>query len=103
MVLVLRNGRFTLYLIVMTGFYFIYNQVYNVLPLYVKRVVETNPAMDLYTAANPFVIVCFQLIISRHVRQDEADPLDGGRHGDHRASRCSSTCCRSTRPAGRRR
>jgi POT family proton-dependent oligopeptide transporter len=64
MVLVLRSGRFTLYLIVMTGFYFLYNQVYNVLPLYVKKTVEANPAMDLYTAANPFVIVCFQLIIS---------------------------------------
>ncbi len=64
MVLVLKSGRFTLYLIVMTGFYFLYNQVYNVLPLYVKKVVESNPAMDLYTAANPFVIVCFQLIIS---------------------------------------
>jgi dipeptide/tripeptide permease len=65
MVLVLGNGRFALFLVVMTGFFFIYNQVYNVLPLYVKRVVETNPAMDLYTAANPFVIVCFQLLISR--------------------------------------
>jgi dipeptide/tripeptide permease len=65
MVLVLRSGRFTLYLIVMTGFYFLYNQVYNVLPLYVKKSVEASPAMDLYTAANPFVIVCFQLIISR--------------------------------------
>jgi proton-dependent oligopeptide transporter, POT family len=65
MVLVLRSGRFTLYLVVMTGFYFLYNQVYNVFPLYLKKVVETSPAMDLYTAANPFVIVCFQLIISR--------------------------------------
>ncbi len=65
MVAVLRNGRFTMYLVVMTGFYFIYNQVYNVLPLYAKKVVETNPAMDLYTAANPFAIVCFQLLISR--------------------------------------
>jgi len=64
MVLVLRSGRFTLYLLVMSGFYFIYNQVYNVLPIYVKRSVETSPAMDLYTAANPFVIVCFQLIIT---------------------------------------
>jgi proton-dependent oligopeptide transporter, POT family len=64
MVLVLRSGRFTIYLIVMTGFYFLYSQVYNVLPLYVKRVVEPNPAMDLYTAANPFVIVCFQLLIT---------------------------------------
>jgi dipeptide/tripeptide permease len=64
MVLVVFNARFAMYLIVMTGFYFIYNQVYNVLPLYVKKTVETNPAMDLYTAANPFIIVCFQLAIS---------------------------------------
>jgi dipeptide/tripeptide permease len=48
----------------MAGFYFIYNQVYNVLPLYTKRVIEASPAMDLYTAANPFVIVCFQLILT---------------------------------------
>ncbi|HQU32879.1 MAG TPA: hypothetical protein PLB88_01055 [Thermoanaerobaculaceae bacterium] len=65
MVLVLRSGRFALFLAVMTGFFFLYNQVYNVLPLYAKRVVETNPAMDLYTAANPLVIVCFQLLISK--------------------------------------
>ncbi len=84
MVLVLGNGRFTLFLVVMTGFFFIYNQVYNVLPLYVKRVVETSPAMDLYTAANPFVIVCFQLLDHARLRQDEADPLDGRRHRDHR-------------------
>jgi dipeptide/tripeptide permease len=65
MVLVLRSGRFTLFLLVISGFFFLYNQVYNVLPLYVKRVVETSPAMDIYTAANPLVIVCFQLLISR--------------------------------------
>ena len=58
------TARFTLFLVVMTGFFFLYNQVYNVLPLYVKRVVEPSPAMDLYTAANPFIIVCFQLIIT---------------------------------------
>jgi hypothetical protein len=65
MVLVLGSLRFALFLVVMAGFFFIYNQVYNVLPLYVKKVVETNPAMDLYTAANPFIIVCFQLLITR--------------------------------------
>jgi len=66
MVLVLKSGRFTLFLIVISGFFFLYNQVYNVLPLYVKRVVEVGPAMDLYTAANPFVIVCFQLLVTRY-------------------------------------
>jgi len=65
MVLVLRNGRFALFLLVSSGFWFLYNQVYNVLPLYVKRVVETEPAMDLYTAANPITIVCFQLLITK--------------------------------------
>lgn len=65
MVLVLRNGRFALFLLVSSGFNFLYSQVYNVLPLYLKRVVETNPAVDLYTMANPFVIVFFQLLITR--------------------------------------
>jgi dipeptide/tripeptide permease len=65
MVLVLGNGRFVLFLLASFGFYFIYNQVYNVLPLYLKRVVETNPAVDLYTAANPFVIVTCQLLVTK--------------------------------------
>jgi dipeptide/tripeptide permease len=64
MVLVLRNARFSLFLLVMSGFWFLYSQVYNVLPLYTKKVIETNPPMDLYTAANPFVIVAFQLLIT---------------------------------------
>jgi dipeptide/tripeptide permease len=66
MVLVLRNSRFALFLVVSSGFWFIYNQVYNILPLYAKKVVETNPAMDLYTAANPITIVCFQLLITKN-------------------------------------
>jgi dipeptide/tripeptide permease len=65
MVTVFRNKRFALFLLASSGFNFLYNQVYNVLPLYVKKVVEPNPAMDLYTAANPFVIVAFQLLVTR--------------------------------------
>ncbi len=65
MVLVLRSGRFTLFLLVSSGFNFLYSQVYNVLPLYLKKVVETNPAVDLYTMANPLTIVSFQLLITR--------------------------------------
>jgi dipeptide/tripeptide permease len=64
-VFVLKDVRFVLFLIVSSGFWFIYSQVYNVLPLYVKRVVETNPPMDLYTAANAITIVCFQLLVTR--------------------------------------
>jgi len=65
MVTVLRNGRFVLFLLVVSGFFFLYFQVYNVLPLYAKRVLETQPAMDIYTMANPLTIVCFQLLVTR--------------------------------------
>ncbi|GLH74995.1 MFS transporter [Geothrix limicola] len=62
---VLGSGRFSMFLVVSSGFYFIYNQVYNVLPLYVKKTVELSPAMDLYTMANPLTIVLFQLAITK--------------------------------------
>ena len=65
MVLVLTNLRFALFLLVSSGFFFLYSQVYNILPLYLKKVVETDPAVDLITMANPIVIVLFQLLITR--------------------------------------
>jgi len=65
MVTVILNLRFFLFLLVSGGFFFLYNQVYVALPLYLKTVVESKPAVDLYTMANPLVIVCFQLLITR--------------------------------------
>jgi dipeptide/tripeptide permease len=62
---VLFNLRFFLFLLVSCGFFFLYNQVYVVLPLYLKTVVESKPAMDIYTMANPLVIVCFQLLVTK--------------------------------------
>ena len=65
MVTVIFNLRFFLFLLVSCGFFFLYNQVYVVLPLYLKTVVESKPAMDIYTMANPLVIVCFQLLVTK--------------------------------------
>lgn len=65
MVTVLRNGRFVLFLLVISGFFFLYYQVYDVLPRYAKEVVESNPPMDIYTMANPLTIVLFQLVVTR--------------------------------------
>lgn len=65
MFVVLKNPRFSLFLLVMSGFWFIYSQVYNVIPLYLKKVVELDPAVDVITMANPFVIVFFQLLITK--------------------------------------
>ncbi len=65
MVLVLRSRRFVLFLLVNVGFTFLYAQVYNVLPLYLATVLEKKPPVDLYTMANPLVIVSFQLLVTR--------------------------------------
>ncbi|MDD5308654.1 MAG: MFS transporter [Deltaproteobacteria bacterium] len=65
MFLVLRNVRFILFLLASSGFFFIYAQVYNVIPLYLKRVVDLDPPMDVITMANPFVIVTMQLLVTR--------------------------------------
>ena len=64
-VLVLRSPRFVLFLLVNVGFNFLYSQVYNVLPLYLATVLEKKPAVDVYTMANPLVIVSFQLLVTR--------------------------------------
>jgi proton-dependent oligopeptide transporter, POT family len=65
MFLVLGNLRFALFLLVSSGFFFLYAQVYNVLPLYLEKVVQKEPPVDIYTMANPIVIVCFQLLITK--------------------------------------
>ncbi len=65
MVVVLKSPRFVLFLLVNVGFNFLYSQVYNVLPLYLATVLEKKPPVDLYTMANPLVIVCFQLLVTR--------------------------------------
>jgi dipeptide/tripeptide permease len=65
MITVILDLRFFLFLLVSCGFFFLYNQVYVALPLYLKTVVEPKPAMDIYTMANPLVIVCFQLLVTK--------------------------------------
>ncbi|MBN2723133.1 MAG: MFS transporter [Deltaproteobacteria bacterium] len=65
MFLVLTQVRFVLFLIIVSGFSFIYAQVYNVLPLYLEKFVDPKSPVDLYTLANPVVIVFFQLLVTR--------------------------------------
>jgi len=62
--IVLRNIRFVFLIIVLGLFWFLYIQLYNLMPLFM-RYVDPNAPMDLYTMANPLMIVCFQLLITR--------------------------------------
>ncbi len=61
---VLKNLKFVFFLIVIGFFWFIYVQIYNLIPLYL-RFVDKNAPVELYTLINPVMIVCFQLLITK--------------------------------------
>jgi POT family proton-dependent oligopeptide transporter len=65
---VLRNLKFTFLIIVLALFWFLYIQLYNLMPLFI-RYVDPDAPMDLYTMANPIMIVCLQLFVTRWVRK----------------------------------
>jgi hypothetical protein len=64
MVTVLKNSRFVFFLIVISFFWFIYVQIYNLIPLFL-RFIDPDAAVEMYTIVNPVMIVLFQLIITR--------------------------------------
>ncbi|MEW6455819.1 MAG: MFS transporter [Acidobacteriota bacterium] len=65
---VLGNLRFVFFLIVIGGFWFIYIQIYNLIPLYL-RFMDRNAPVELYTLVNPVMIVCFQLLVTKLVKK----------------------------------
>ena len=65
---VLRNARFVFFLIVIGLFWVLYVQLYNLMPLFL-RAVDPNAPMELYTLANPVMIVAFQMLITRVVKK----------------------------------
>jgi dipeptide/tripeptide permease len=66
--IVLRNIRFVLFLIVIAMFWFLYVQLYNLVPLFL-RYIDPNAPVELYQLANPIMIVCFQILITRMVKK----------------------------------
>lgn len=65
---VLSDLKFVFFLIVMALFWFLYTQLYNLMPLFL-RFVDPNAAPELYTLANPLMIVSFQLLITKMAKK----------------------------------
>ena len=65
---VLKNVKFDFLILVLALFWFLYIQLYNLMPLFM-RYVDPDAPMELYTLANPVMIVCFQLLITRLVKR----------------------------------
>jgi dipeptide/tripeptide permease len=66
--IVLRNLKFVFFMIVMSMFWFLYVQLYNLVPLYL-RYLDPNAPVELYQLANPIMIVAFQMLITRMVKR----------------------------------
>ena len=66
--IVLSNLRFVFFLVVIGLFWFLYVQLYNLMPLFL-RYIDPNAPVEIYTLANPVMIVCFQLLITRLVKK----------------------------------
>ena len=66
--IVLRNLKFLFLMIVLAMFWFLYLQVYNLIPLFMRHIDPEAP-MELYTLANPIMIVCFQMLITKAVKK----------------------------------
>jgi POT family proton-dependent oligopeptide transporter len=66
--IVLRNIRFVFLLIVIAMFWFLYVQLYNLVPLFL-RYIDSNAPVELYQLANPVMIVCFQILITKMVKK----------------------------------
>ncbi|MCP5105368.1 MAG: peptide MFS transporter [bacterium] len=64
MVTVLTNLKFLFFLIVIGFYWFIYIQVYNLIPLFL-RYLDPDAPVEIYTLANPIMIVMFQLLITK--------------------------------------
>jgi dipeptide/tripeptide permease len=65
---VLGNIRFVFFIVVIGLFWFLYVQLYNLVPLFL-RYIDPNAPVELYTLANPIMIVCFQMLITQAVRK----------------------------------
>jgi POT family proton-dependent oligopeptide transporter len=66
--IVLRNLKFVFFLIVMSMFWFLYVQLYNLMPIYL-RYLDPNAPVELYQLANPIMIVGFQMLITKLVKR----------------------------------
>lgn len=61
----LRNPRFTLFLIIFAGFYFMSDQFYFTFPQYVTRHIRKDAPLEYVTLVNPLTIALFQGVVTR--------------------------------------
>lgn len=61
----LKNLRFSIFLVIFAGFYFMAEQFYMTFPKYVTRHIDAKAPLELITLINPALIALFQGFVTR--------------------------------------
>ena len=69
MVLVLKNIRFMLFLLLFSGFYVVFWQVYVALPLYVRGSIGPDVPIDALTSIEGFGVIAFTVVVAWATRK----------------------------------
>ncbi len=69
MVLVLRNTRFVIFLLIFSGFYIVFWQEYIAMPLYIRGYVDANADVDLLASAEALTVILLQVLVSYLTRK----------------------------------
>jgi dipeptide/tripeptide permease len=64
MLTVLRNLRFVTFLLILSGFYIVFWQVYIALPLYIRGYVDPNSPIDALIAIEGLGVICTTVLVA---------------------------------------
>jgi POT family proton-dependent oligopeptide transporter len=67
--LVLRNGRFMLFLVIFSGFWVVFWQEFIALPLFVRGYIDPNADIDLILITDAATVIALQLAVSYLTRK----------------------------------
>lgn len=74
MFIVLGNLRFVIFLLISSGFYIVYWQIYIMAPLFLRRFVDPNMKVDGLLAIEGLAVICLQILIAYLTRKLPAVP-----------------------------
>ena len=74
MVVVLKNFRFVLFLLIFSTFYIVFWQEFVSAPVFLRRFVDPNANADLLLSIDALTVICFQILLSYLTRRIPAFP-----------------------------
>ena len=74
MFIVLGNGRYVTFLLISSGFYIVYWQIFISAPIFLRRYVNPNANVDRILSIEGITIICFQILVAYLTRKIPAVP-----------------------------